>query len=276
MKKVSKRRNGLVLPEEKGGKVKLENVYELYMGRRAGFSVWVVDWHFVTKNLYSAFLMGGNDQRYRFNPAGEVWIDSTMGIEEYEYTLGHEVLEQRMMHDFGWTYDRAHDFASDTLDVELRLENRQRIERKLKVLAQDEKFAPLVDKLGQVYRAYLGKRQGLHIWVVDGSRVREHIWQDFGFGGTHDLARPDFVPPGEVWLDSATSCGTLQYALVQELTFRQKMADGMEYSEAYMAGVVAREQERLRQAKRCRNHEAKLEPVPVGYRDRGVKCKDEE
>src|SRR5262249_43303019 len=122
----------LVLPEDTGGLVKLDGCYELYMGRRAGFTVWVVDWHFVASKLYSPFLMGGNDQRYLFNPKGEVWLDSTMGIEEYEYTLAHEVLEQRMMRDFGWTYDRAHDFASDSLDVELRRENKRRIDRKLK------------------------------------------------------------------------------------------------------------------------------------------------
>lgn len=269
MKSVTKSK--LVLPEETKNTVRLDGCYEVYMGRKAGFGVWVVDWHFVSSNLYSAFLMGGNDQRYRFNPAGEFWIDSTMGIEEYEYTLAHEVLEQRMMRDFGWTYDRAHDFASVGLDVDLRKENRLRIERKLGVLAADAKFAPLVPKLANIYRSYFGKRDGLHIWIVDGSRVRETLWTDFGFGGTHDLACPNFVPPGEVWLDSATSCGTLQYALVQELTFRKLMSAGLSYSDAYDGGVRAREAERKRQRKLCHKHESKLPPMPVGYRDQGVK-----
>lgn len=104
----------------------------------------------------------------------------------------------------------------------------------------------------------------------DGSQVRKRLWAYFGFGGTHDLACPDIVPPGEVWLDSATSCGTLKYALVQELTFREGMARGLSYADAYEAGVIAREKERIRQKDLCARHEAALAPVPLGVRDRGV------
>ncbi len=259
------------LPEEKGGLVRLDGAYEAFMGRRAGFRVWVVDWHFVASRLYSPFLMGGNDQRYRFNPIDEAWIDSTMGIEEYEYTLEHEVLERNLMRDKLWTYDQAHDFSSHTLDVQLRARNRKRIERKMRSLASDTRFGPMTERLGQIYRGYMGRRQGAHLWVVDGSRVREWLYQDFGFAGANDLAHPEFIPAGDVWLDSATSCGSLPYALVQQLSQRKLILGGMKYEDAYTESVVVRENERLRQERLCRAHEATLPAMPVGARDRGVK-----
>jgi hypothetical protein len=259
------------LPENKGGKVKLAGVYETYMGRRFGLSVWVVNWHVVTSQLFSEFLMGGNEQRYRFNPKGEAWIDSTMGIEEYEYTLRHEVLEMELMREFRWTYDRAHDFASDTLDVTLRQQNAQRVSRKLKTLSKQEKFVPLLDKLAVIYRAYLGRKNGNQVWIVDGCRVREWLYKDFGFPGCYDLQCSGFIPAGEIWLDSATSCGTLQYALVQILNERKYLSEGASESDAFIQGELARERERKRQALICRKHEALLPPMPVGARDRGVR-----
>lgn len=263
------------LAEDRGGKVKLENVYEVYMGVRAGLKVWVVDWHFVAANLWSEFLMGGNDQRYRFNPEGEAWIDSTMGIEEYEYTLEHEVLERHLMRQNGWSYDRAHDYATEQLDGALRARNKARIERKLSKLGKDSDFGPKVDKLNGIYRAYVGKRQGAELWIVDGPRVRENLWQDFGFPGACDLSLGEFIPPGDIWFDSATSCGTLRYALVQQLAHRRLMGQRLSYSEAYVKATEAREKERKRQARLCARHEARLMPVRVGARDRGVKPKSE-
>ena len=50
--------------------------------------VWVVDGSRVRNHIYDEFLEGGNDQRYRFVPPGEVWVDGATSVEEFEYVLG--------------------------------------------------------------------------------------------------------------------------------------------------------------------------------------------
>jgi len=52
---------------------------------------------------------GGNEQRYLFNPKGEIWIDHAVSCEEFELTLAHELNERSLMAKFGWTYEKSHD-----------------------------------------------------------------------------------------------------------------------------------------------------------------------
>lgn len=249
--------------------IKLRDIYRTYMGRRCGQDVWVVDWNNVCK-LFPDWIMGGNDQRYRFNPVDEVWIDASMGIEEYEYTLRHEFLEREMMRDRLWTYNRAHNFANATLDTKLRAANEKRAARKLAQLrlhGHPRGYTP--GMFDGIYKAFNGMRLKNEVWVVDGSLVRKRFDPDFAFPGAHHFRRP-YVPNGEFWLDAATSSGQLILAMVELTASHRAFAAGATPDQAYAAGYEAREKERLRQARLAEKHEKQLPPVRPGARARGV------
>lgn len=252
------------------GLTKLANIYRAYMGRRQGQPVWIMDWEQVCK-LYPDWIMGGNDQRYRFNPPDEIWIDGSMGIEEYEYTVVHELVEQQLMRDRLWSYDKAHDFANVTVDRKLRENNARRASSKMKKL--QVKGAPqgfCAQQYEGIYKAFNAVRSGHEVWVVDGSLVRKHIDVDFAFPGAHSFKK-SYVPEGEIWLDAATSCATLPLAMVELITMLKAMRSGASRDDAYDLAHAAREQERERQRWLCAAHELALAPVRNGARERGVK-----
>ena len=95
------------------GSVQLSGFYRGRIGRRDGLDIWVVDGSKVAKDIYPEFIMGGNDQRYRFNPLNEVWIDDRLGCDELEYTVAHELLEVQLMREKRYTYDKAHNRSLD-------------------------------------------------------------------------------------------------------------------------------------------------------------------
>ena len=90
---------------------RVSGIYRLHMGMREGFNVWIVDGAAVRRDLYPAFLYGGNPQRYPFIPHKEIWIDNAIAAEEFEYTLAHELLERSLMARQGMSYDDAHNRA---------------------------------------------------------------------------------------------------------------------------------------------------------------------
>src|SRR5437762_1768231 len=96
------------LLHRQNGRLRLRDIYRVYLGKREGQEVWIVDGAKVCREIYPAFIMGGNDQRYRFNPPGEVWIDNRIAVEELSYTLAHELIERKLMKRNGMTYDEAH------------------------------------------------------------------------------------------------------------------------------------------------------------------------
>jgi len=89
----------------------LERIYRLKIGRRKGLDVWIVDGAKVRRELYTDFIFGGNDQRYKFIPFDEIWIDNAISVEELEFTLIHEIFEREKMID-GLTYVKAHELAT--------------------------------------------------------------------------------------------------------------------------------------------------------------------
>jgi hypothetical protein len=263
----------------KSGRVKLHDIYRVHLARRQGQDIWVVDGGRVVSALYPAFIMGGNDQRYRFNPENEIWIDNRIGIEEFCYTVQHELIERKLMRERGWSYDRAHSQGGLEREGQLRLRQKRLVARKEAAmlpmplgeygekLPKDKRDVRV--SLRGIYRHYLGKHAGLAVWIVDGSRVRRDIHGDFCFGG-HDK-KYRFIPAGEVWLDAAMSVEEAWFALIQEMVERDVMAGGHSYDVAYPAGLVAQLDERMRQQELCRKHEAELAPVRYGTRERGVK-----
>jgi hypothetical protein len=90
-------------------KESIPGIYRYYWGKKNGYDVWIVDGYKVRHKIYNSFLYGGNEQRYPFNPKGEIWIDNALSCEEFEMTLIHEMNERHLMAKFGWTYLKAHD-----------------------------------------------------------------------------------------------------------------------------------------------------------------------
>ena len=261
------------------GRVQLSGIYRLHTGTRQGQKIWIVDGEKVCRTLFPDFIMGGNDQRYRFNPLNDVWIDNRLGIEEFAYTVAHELIERKLMRERGWSYDRAHGEGL-ALEKAMRERDRKRVEQRERELHQ---FVPnpktgtrrghLVKpvSLVGVYRQFYGRRQGLNIWIVDGPKVRRDLFPDFCFG-THDLELP-FVPEGEIWLDSAMSVEEAYYALRTQLSERRLIASGATYDNAYDATLIGTMNERTRQMRLVLRHESRLAPVHYGVRERGVKVK---
>lgn len=244
------------------GHLKLSGFYKARLGTKEGQVIWVVDGDMVAWKLYPAFIMGGNDQRYRFNPQDEVWLDSRSGVEELRYTLAHELIERRLMRERGWTYARAHKEG-------IKLEKQMRDADMLSCRQHECKVKQGGGTLPRgIYRQFVGRRQGLAVWIVDGPMIRRELYGDFSMGG-HGLKYP-FVPRSEIWLDSAMTLEQLNYVLIQELSERKLMLAGEPYADAYELALCSVLDERLRQNRLVSRHEKCLPPVRFGARDRGV------
>lgn len=243
------------LMHRRRGKVKLEGYYRVFLGRREEQNVWIVDGEKVCLELYPEFVMGGNDQRYRFNPQGDVWIDNRLGIEELNYTIAHELIERRYMREFGWSYDRAHDEGGLMVERTMRERDLRWARRK-----------------GTPYRQRFGSRGGVTIWIVDGPEVRRTYHPDFAYGA-HDLRRK-YIPEGEVWLDSAMSIEEAYFQMRHMLLERALIASGVRWPQAYEQALVASLDERFRMKRRAARYEAQLPLVTYGVRERGVKPRE--
>lgn len=89
----------------------LEGIYRLKIGKRKGFDIWIVDGAKVRRELFIEFFAGGHDQRYKFIPEGEIWIDNSVSVEELEFTIIHEIFERELMKQ-GMNYVPAHHLAA--------------------------------------------------------------------------------------------------------------------------------------------------------------------
>lgn len=259
------------------GVVKLENIYLVKLGRSQGQTIWVVHGGRVHRLLYPHFLSGGNDQRYRYTPENEVWIDHRMGLSELRYTILHELLERKLMRERGWSYNRAHKEAL-AAEEKARLNDEHRCARK-----EDEaailwstcwrKSALRIGstKRHSIYRAFYGTVKGMKVWLVDGTEVRRMLDGNFLYAG-HDL-NAGYIPKGEIWLDLNISCEEAWFSLQGELASRQAKIDGHSDDLSDKIGLVAQWREWQKQEVLSRKHEVELPPVRYGVRERGHKKK---
>lgn len=251
------------------------NFYRIRLGRREGQTIWIVDGSRVEEDIFPDFIYGGNDQRYRFNPPNDVWIDSRCGIQELEYTIRHELLERDHMLKHGWTYGRAHNAALD-LEKGLRAAGLRKLEkRRAEILATPFAYdgrrglvTPHV--LAEAYRMYCGKYRGLKVWSVDGSFVRQFIEPDFCYGGT-EKDWPKIIPAGELWLENSLSCEHAHYVKIYHATLRSSRLAGAPHKKAGGEAFIARAAEYQHQRKISLAHELKLPPVRFGVREKGHK-----
>ena len=103
---------------------KVGGVYRYFYGKNGNYDIWIIDGNRVRQKIYKEFLYGGNEQRYIFNPKGEIWIDNAISSEEFDLTVAHELNERHLMAKFGWTYQAAHD-SSLTLELVIRNKNEE-------------------------------------------------------------------------------------------------------------------------------------------------------
>lgn len=85
-----------------------------YVGLCAGLKVYVVNGELV-RNVHDIdFTCGGNEAIYpAYVPKGEIWIDDVLRPLDATATTFHEIVERDLMMRLGWSYDDAHDAASE-------------------------------------------------------------------------------------------------------------------------------------------------------------------
>jgi len=239
----------------------VDGVYRYLWGNKNGYAVWIVDGNTVRQKIYNYFLYGGNEQRYPFNPKGEIWIDHAVSCEEFELTLAHELNERHLMAKFGWSYEKSHD-SSLALEVGMRRKYcdicraHEATLPKLPVTDHNhiKEIPDIPDsiKLENIYRVPLGIQDGIRIWIVDGYQVRAKIFPDFGFSG-NDLVY-HFIPQKEIWIDGQVSAEETAYSIAAELIERQFLANGATYDSAYGAGIDTTTRRRFKMGELAKRH----------------------
>jgi hypothetical protein len=254
----------------------IKGVYRLINEIRDGFEICIVDGPLVRQKIYPEFLYGGNGQRYLFNPKHEIWIDNSISVEEYRYTVAHELNERHLMASLGYTYSDAHDSS-------LKLERKMRLaDLEIATMHETElpKVAPcdcdgikeipeLLDsiKLRGIYLQLYSIRNGISIWIVNGSNVRRDIFPDFGFSG-NDLAYY-FIPKNEIWIDAQISCEETEYSILCETTERRYIESGKDYDFAYEKGLIEEVKFRNEKRKEALNKPAIIIPKQLD-REKGT------
>ena len=119
-----------------------------------------------------------------------------------------------------------------------------------------------------IYRFYVGKKNGLDVWIVDGYKVRHKIYKEFLYGGNGQ--RYCFNPPAEIWIDHAVSCEEYELTLAHELNERHLMAKfGWTYDRSHDSSLAVELVMRHNFESICRSHEASLPPVaPTDWNNR--------
>lgn len=257
-------------------------IYRVHAGSTEGQEIWIVDGATIRRDIYPAFLYGGNSERYIFVPVGEIWVDNAVAAEEFAYTVAHELSERMLMARTGASYASAHDSA---LAVERAMRRRDR-----QLAQQHERALPRVSptdcdgikgiaglpdslRLRNIYRVRTGVREGMTVWVVDGAAVRRDIYPDFGLSG-NDRAY-HFIPAGEIWIDGQISCEETEFSIATELIERRLMGEGISYDDAYEQALARVLDRRHREAHRSAQKPKILRPDQPD-RDAGTGSEREE
>jgi len=240
---------------------KVDRVYRYDMGKVQDYDIWIVDGNQVRLKIFSSFLYGGNEQRYPFNPKGEIWIDNAITCEEYYLTLAHELNERHLMAKFGWKYITAHD-SSLSLEQTIRKSNEsicREHEASLKKVSPTDysnikeiKGIPDSIWLKDIYRVPWGTRVSIKIWIVDGYMVRKNIYPDFGFSGNDKSYH--FIPANEIWIDGQVSCEETEYSIATELRERKLMMSGKTYDDSYSDAIDMTTADRQKMVTKALSH----------------------
>jgi hypothetical protein len=116
------------------------------------------------------------------------------------------------------------------------------------------------EKVTDIYRCYVGQKNGFDVWIIDGYKVRQAIYKEFLYGGNGQ--RYCYVPPREIWIDHAVSCEEYELTLAHELNERHLMAKfGWTYEKSHDSSLALEVIMRHRYDSVCRNHEGSLHAV---------------
>jgi hypothetical protein len=116
-----------------------------------------------------------------------------------------------------------------------------------------------------VYRAYFGEKNGYKVWIVDGAKIREEIFNEFIYGGNPQ--RYPFVPEGEIWIDNSISAEEYSTTLSHEINECNLMAKfGMTYFDAHDSSLMVELKMRREFESLSRLHESELkEVIPIDF-----------
>jgi hypothetical protein len=117
---------------------------------------------------------------------------------------------------------------------------------------------PAVDN---IYRYYIGEKEGFKVWIVDGAIIRKNIFNEFVYGGNDE--RYPFVPLNEIWIDNSISSEEFETTLAHEINERNLMAiSGMTYFDAHDSSLALELVMRRNFMKESLEHESLLKKVP--------------
>ena len=206
---------------------------------RGDFQIWIVDGSYVRGHIDEEFTNFGQHYRYPYIPEKEFWIDQEAEHDERAFFIDHLLVE--------------HDLMAKGVPYEKAIVEADRVERKERRRAGDVRKVThegkqLPDGAAMHERLWKKLENGVSVWVVNGRLVRSVFDTDFTAGG-HDHVY-EFVPTDEVWIDDAIEEQERGVVLVHELHERNRMAQGIPYSQAHA--------ESSRLEFRCRHHPDEL------------------
>jgi hypothetical protein len=190
--------------------------------QRGDFQVWIVDGTYIRGHMDEEFTNFGQHYRYPYIPDMEFWIDKEAEHDEHLFFIDHLIVEHELMAK-GMSYGEAL--------TEADRRERQERRRAGDVRKVTHSGASLPDP-GTVHeRLWKRLENGISVWIVNGRLVRSAFDIDFTAGG-HDHVY-EFVPAAEVWIDDAIAENERGFVLLHELHERNRMSNGMPYSQAH-------------------------------------------
>ncbi len=86
--------------------------------------------------------------------------------------------------------------------------------------------------LNSVPKTLIREENGVKIYDIDGTYVRDNIYTDYTMGG-HELVYPEFIPKNEIWIDKDMNPADKEYTIKHEIFERSRMSEGLTYEKAH-------------------------------------------
>ena len=117
------------------------------------------------------------------------------------------------------------------------------------------------EALPKVHKMHIRtEADGVNVYLVDGTFVRDKIYDDFTEGG-NDAAYPDFVPVNEIWIDGNMCLKDIEATIVHETTERTAMlTDDQSYDKDHDKANVA--EGKFRAGDKDLDDKAQHDPLP--------------
>lgn len=130
-----------------------------------GLKIYLVDGTYVRNTYDSDFVQGGNPERYKWVPKGEIWVDESTPKQEVPFVSLHECDEANLMSTKGEDYDQAHDEAKE-------LENKYRHANDSGQAVQPNRCVIMTCYNGQG-QLLMGKRNDNQLYTLPAGHIEE-------------------------------------------------------------------------------------------------------